>query len=126
MAGSGGIGDGDRPTRLEECAGDGALDPLNDERRDCGRSGGGNIATDGVLIMDMVGVGGAGGMIMLDEVVAWRGTLGTLGVAAVLDALIDVEATLDARYAASWSFFSSLALVTSDSASLADAEPRRT
>lgn len=80
MAGSGGMGEGDRPMCRAEWAGDGAAELLNELLREMGRSLGGNI--EGVLAMDIVGVGGATGML----VVGWRGIVLVLGVATVLDA----------------------------------------
>ena len=59
MAGRGGIGEGERPY-LEKWEGeDGALEPLNEDRREDGRSkvGGGNMV-DGVLATEVAGVGG--------------------------------------------------------------------
>lgn len=59
MAGSGGIGEGERPYRLYVVGEPGALDPLNEERLDDGLSteGGGNI--EDVLATDVAGVKGA-------------------------------------------------------------------
>lgn len=48
-------------------------------------------------MMDIVGVGGAGGIMALPDGVIWRGRILALGVAAVLDALKGAE---DAAFAA--------------------------
>jgi hypothetical protein len=59
IAGSGGMGDGERPYRTNVDGEPGALEPLKDERRDDGLSmgGGGNIA-DEELATDVAGVKG--------------------------------------------------------------------
>ena len=118
IAGSGGIGDGERPIFLDDGAGDGALDPLNDERREAGRSLGGCMATDGVLVTDAaVGVGGAGNWCEVEAGVATA--LGTVPGRA--EGVATVEGV--ARNDASWSSRNSLALVMTDSTSLPVVEP---
>lgn len=119
------MGEGDRPICRLDCAGEGAADPLNDERLDAGRSLGGFM--EGVLITLIVGVGGAGPALGVGN----NGAALVLGVAAVLDELIggielNDAGLVAAMYAASWSSFNSDMLVgATDSASLAEADPRR-
>lgn len=83
MAGSGGIGEGDRPMWRAEGAGEGTAELLKEDRRDAAPrpSLGGFI--EGVLIIDIVGVGGAATVG-----VGTRGCVSLCaGVAAVLEAL---------------------------------------
>ena len=61
IAGKAGMGDGERPNRVN-CEGElGAFEPLKDDRLEEGLSmgGGGNMAADGVLATDVTGVSGA-------------------------------------------------------------------
>lgn len=62
IAGSAGIGDGERAYRVYVAGDPGAFELLNDERLDDGLStgGGGNMDVDGVLGTDGVGVRSAG------------------------------------------------------------------
>lgn len=61
IAGSGGIGEGERPYRPKLEGELGALDPLKEERLDDGLSigGGGNMDSEGVLATEVAGVSGA-------------------------------------------------------------------
>lgn len=58
IAGKGGMGEGDRPYRLNVEGEPGALEPLNDDRLDEGSMGGGNMADEGPLAEDIAGVSG--------------------------------------------------------------------
>lgn len=66
MAGSAGIGEGDRPKR-PKCEGElGALEPLKEDRldEDFSMGGGGNIDADGVLATEVAGVRGAAVLLL--------------------------------------------------------------